>query len=208
MRDAPLTRAGPRAAQSSPSGRTAFSFEDQRLDLVLDLQRVEGSRGDCFDNAVAESFFATLKKELIRREGRFRRGPICGSRCSTTSKRSSTEPGGTPPSATSPRSSTRRSISINQERTRKTKPPSVHRTGALQGGLVVGAVLVLALYAAFERTAASPRTAAITLSRLDLIRRIDRDHTAPGRRHTRSAEPRKAMSCATGVACAPADLRR
>ena len=30
-----------------------------------------GSRGDCFDNAVAESFFATLKKELIRREGPF-----------------------------------------------------------------------------------------------------------------------------------------
>ena len=26
-----------------------------------------GSRGDCFDNAVAESFFATLKKELIQR---------------------------------------------------------------------------------------------------------------------------------------------
>ena len=24
-------------------------------------------RGDCFDNAVAESFFATLKKELVRR---------------------------------------------------------------------------------------------------------------------------------------------
>jgi transposase InsO family protein len=24
-----------------------------------------GSRGDCYDNAVAESFFATLKKELI-----------------------------------------------------------------------------------------------------------------------------------------------
>ena len=27
-----------------------------------------GSRGDCFDNSVAESFFATLKKELIYRE--------------------------------------------------------------------------------------------------------------------------------------------
>ncbi len=26
-----------------------------------------GSRGDCWDNAVAESFFATLKKELIHR---------------------------------------------------------------------------------------------------------------------------------------------
>ena len=30
-----------------------------------------GSRGDRFDNAVAESFFATLKKEHIRREGPF-----------------------------------------------------------------------------------------------------------------------------------------
>ena len=27
-----------------------------------------GSKGDCWDNAVAESFFATLKKELIRRQ--------------------------------------------------------------------------------------------------------------------------------------------
>jgi putative transposase len=28
-----------------------------------------GSRGDCYDNAVAESFFATLKKELVHRRG-------------------------------------------------------------------------------------------------------------------------------------------
>ncbi len=27
-----------------------------------------GSRGDCYDNSVAESFFATLKKELIHRQ--------------------------------------------------------------------------------------------------------------------------------------------
>ncbi len=26
-----------------------------------------GSRGDCYDNSVAESFFATLKKELVNR---------------------------------------------------------------------------------------------------------------------------------------------
>jgi putative transposase len=26
-----------------------------------------GSKGDCFDNAVAESFFATLEKDLLRR---------------------------------------------------------------------------------------------------------------------------------------------
>ncbi len=31
------------------------------------IARSMGSRGDCFDNAVAESFFATLKKELIHR---------------------------------------------------------------------------------------------------------------------------------------------
>jgi transposase InsO family protein len=26
-----------------------------------------GSKGDCFDNAVSESFFATLEKDLLRR---------------------------------------------------------------------------------------------------------------------------------------------
>ena len=31
-----------------------------------------GSKGDCYDNAVAESFFATLKKELIYRHGPWR----------------------------------------------------------------------------------------------------------------------------------------
>lgn len=32
------------------------------------IARSMGSRGDCFDNAVAESFFATLKKELVHRQ--------------------------------------------------------------------------------------------------------------------------------------------
>ncbi|MFN8161386.1 MAG: IS3 family transposase [Solirubrobacterales bacterium] len=31
-----------------------------------------GSKGDCYDNAVAESFFATLKKELVYRHGPWR----------------------------------------------------------------------------------------------------------------------------------------
>jgi putative transposase len=31
------------------------------------IARSMGSRGDCFDNAVAESFFATLKRELVHR---------------------------------------------------------------------------------------------------------------------------------------------
>jgi hypothetical protein len=30
-----------------------------------------GSGGDCFDDAVAESLFSTVMKELIRREGQF-----------------------------------------------------------------------------------------------------------------------------------------
>lgn len=32
------------------------------------IARSMGSKGDCFDNAVAESFFATLKKELVNRQ--------------------------------------------------------------------------------------------------------------------------------------------
>jgi transposase InsO family protein len=32
------------------------------------IARSMGSRGDCYDNAVAESFFATLKKELVHRQ--------------------------------------------------------------------------------------------------------------------------------------------
>jgi putative transposase len=67
-----------------------------------------GSKGDCFDNAVAESFFATLKKELIH--GRtWPSRPSCGPRPSSTSKSSSTAAGGTPRSAFSRPSSTRRS---------------------------------------------------------------------------------------------------
>ena len=33
----------------------------------IGIHRSMGSKGDCFDNAVAESFFATLEKDLLRR---------------------------------------------------------------------------------------------------------------------------------------------
>ena len=33
----------------------------------IGIDRSMGSKGDCFDNAVAESFFATLEKDLLRR---------------------------------------------------------------------------------------------------------------------------------------------
>lgn len=59
------------------------------------IARSMGSRGDYYDNAVAESFFATLKKELIhRRSWPDRRS--CDGRFSTTSRSSTSPPAGTP----------------------------------------------------------------------------------------------------------------
>ena len=55
-----------------------------------------GSRGDAYDNAVAETFFATLKKELVNRRSWPSRLD-CNQRCSNTSRRSTTATAGTPP---------------------------------------------------------------------------------------------------------------
>jgi transposase InsO family protein len=49
-----------------------------------------GSRGDCYDNAVAESFSATLKKELIHGRSWPSRRPSSELRSSSTSRSSST----------------------------------------------------------------------------------------------------------------------
>jgi putative transposase len=43
----------------------SLAFGQQARDAGIAMSM--GSRGDCFDNAVAESFFATLKKELVHR---------------------------------------------------------------------------------------------------------------------------------------------
>ena len=43
----------------------SLAFGQQARDAGIAVSM--GSRGDAYDNAVAESFFATLKKELIRR---------------------------------------------------------------------------------------------------------------------------------------------
>ena len=57
------------------------------------------------DNAVAETFFATLKKELVNRRS-WPRASNCSPPCSSTSRRSTTASAGTPPSGCSPRSPT------------------------------------------------------------------------------------------------------
>jgi putative transposase len=60
-------RPGPGLVHHSDQGSqfVSLAFGQQARDAGIAVSM--GSRGDCFDNAVAESFFATLKKELIRR---------------------------------------------------------------------------------------------------------------------------------------------
>ena len=60
-------RPGPGLIHHSDQGSqfVSLAFGQQARDAGIAVSM--GSKGDCFDNAVAESFFATLKKELIRR---------------------------------------------------------------------------------------------------------------------------------------------
>ena len=44
----------------------SLAFGQQARDAGIAMSM--GSRGDCYDNAVAESFFATLKKDLVHRQ--------------------------------------------------------------------------------------------------------------------------------------------
>jgi hypothetical protein len=69
------------------------------------------SRGDCYDNAVAESFFATLKKELIHGRSWPSKAELRTEVFEYTES-SSTAVAGTPHSAFSRPSSSRRSATI------------------------------------------------------------------------------------------------
>lgn len=51
--------------RTDPSQFVSLDFGKQAR--AAGIAQSMGSKGDCFDNAVAESFFATLKKELIHR---------------------------------------------------------------------------------------------------------------------------------------------
>ena len=59
-----------------------------------------GRRGDAYDSAVAESFFATLETELLARTGFATRNQARSAVFDHTSKASTTPDGATPPSAT------------------------------------------------------------------------------------------------------------
>jgi putative transposase len=58
---------GPGLVHHSDQGSQYVSLAFGQKARAAGIAQSMGSRGDCFDNAVAESFFATLKKELIHR---------------------------------------------------------------------------------------------------------------------------------------------
>jgi transposase InsO family protein len=67
LRDA-LTKRRPRAGLVHHSDRgSPYASDDYRAELVrFGIVRSMSRKGDCWDNAVAESFFSTLKTELVR----------------------------------------------------------------------------------------------------------------------------------------------
>ena len=60
-------RPGPGLTLHSDQGSQFVSLAFGQQARAAGIAQSMGSRGDCFDNAVAESFFATIKKELIHR---------------------------------------------------------------------------------------------------------------------------------------------
>jgi transposase InsO family protein len=90
-----------------------------------------GSKGCAFDNAVAESFFATLKKELVHRRSWPTRRELI-SEVFEFVEASTTRPDGTRRWATSHRPSSRPSPSPTSTRTTASgrKPEGVRRTGS------------------------------------------------------------------------------
>jgi putative transposase len=60
-------RPAPGLIHHSDQGSQYVSLAFGQTTRAAGIAQSMGSRGDCFDNAVAESFFATLKKELVNR---------------------------------------------------------------------------------------------------------------------------------------------
>jgi len=62
-------RPGPALIHHSDQGSQYVSLAFGRAARQAGIAISMGSRGDAYDNAVAETFFATLKKELVNRRG-------------------------------------------------------------------------------------------------------------------------------------------
>lgn len=106
-------RAGPGLVHHSDHGSqyVSLAMGEHMRDAGIDASM--GSKGSALDNAVIESFFATLKRELVTAT-RGPQRPMRGWRSSSGSRSSTTASGCTQRSGTPPRRSMR--ISPNQER--------------------------------------------------------------------------------------------
>jgi putative transposase len=61
-------RPSPGLVHHSDQGSQYVSLRFGERCREIGIHQSMGSKGDCFDNAVAESFFATLEKDLLRRQ--------------------------------------------------------------------------------------------------------------------------------------------
>ena len=103
-------RPGPGLIHHSDQGGQYVSLAFGRAARDAGIAVSMGSRGDAYDNAVAETFFATLKKSSSTAAA----GPRASSsnqRYSNTSRRSTTANADTPPSECSPQPTTNNSLS-------------------------------------------------------------------------------------------------
>jgi transposase InsO family protein len=103
-----LTRRRPASGLVFHSDRGCQYTSDQhaRLAAAHGVRLSVGRRGQCWDNAVAESFFATIKTELLHRQPWPTTKPP-DRQYSSTSKAGTTPAGGTRPWATSARQPTK-----------------------------------------------------------------------------------------------------
>ena len=92
-----------------------------------------GSKGECWDNAVAESFFATIKRELIDTRA-WPTGEACAAPSSTTSRAGTTSAGCTAHSATAVRPSGKLHHNPTVRRHNQHKQP-VRQTGSSPGDM-------------------------------------------------------------------------
>ncbi len=113
----------------SDRGSQYASGSYQRLLASRGIRCSMSRKGNCWDNAPMESFFATLKKELVHQE-RYATREEGGRACSSTSRCFTTGCGGIRRSATRVRRGSRKRLDAPSDLTHKGNPPaaeSCHR---------------------------------------------------------------------------------
>ncbi len=113
----------------SDRGRQYTSGDFAELAWANGVVLSVGRKGECWDNAVAESFFATIKRELIA-HALGRRGRDSDALSSNTSKAGTTRAGCTPRSVTSARHDTKLSTTTPTFRRHNQHKQPVRRTGS------------------------------------------------------------------------------